>query len=851
VPLIYAVAWQLFRNHLASLLAALLLAVAPLHVWYGQEVRMYTLLTFLCLLSSYLLLLATGSEKRWQVIGLWTGFTLTSIAALYTHYFAVLILAFQAGYLLLLWWGRGFHPRRLVFGGLASGVIIAIAYLPWLPHLLTRYGADASYWPGQLKLHEIVIDIAVFFVGGESVSESTGIILAVGFTLVFGLCFLALLLQAASQTSTANPVSYLLPPSYYSLLFLLLYLLLPPILILALSYNSPKFNARYIMMSHPALLLTLAGGMAALWQRKADHLSNVARGTLSTLALVFVLCASAYANYNAYTNPAFARADFRGVTRYVRKQIAPDETIILTSGHMFPVFDYYAAGTERHLLPDSPTLDTTRTLDYSIASDLNDWLADKGGVWLVLWQDQVVDPAGYLTSMMDEAGQEQVVDKTFTQVRLKHYRLPENSVFSDQPTIAHPTDFNFDNRLHLLGYTQTGERQVTLFWEALQTLDEDYRVSLVLRDTLGQGWGQWDGRPTAYFHPTDRWEVGEVVFGRYDLSLVPGAPPGDYGLEVGVYTEDDPIGLDVLDSAGAPQGKRAMLGAVRLSVAAASPEEISDDYVEKRDLGGGLALLGWELGRDEAQPGDRLQLTLLWSVESKPQGNYQVLLLVTDAAGQILHVGTLPPTNIWHPTSTWLPGQAWRGQMTFRLPIQAQPGEARLAIQLLDAAGSALGMPSDLSTFSVSPTTRVFAPPKPQAPRRTNFGDEITLLGADLTPVPVSPGGVLRVTLYWQALDEMDIPYTVFVHLLGSDGGVVVGQDSEPAFGARPTTSWVPGEYISDPHELSVPSDLPPGEYVVEVGLYDAGARGMPRLPVLGDGGEVETDRVIFAVQVR
>jgi hypothetical protein len=56
----------------------------------------------------------------------------------------------------------------------------------------------------------------------------------------------------------------------------------------------------------------------------------------------------------------------------------------------------------------------------------------------------------------------------------------------------------------------------------------------------------------------------------------------------------------------------------------------------------------------------------------------------------------------------------------------------------------------------------------------------------------------------------------------------------------------VPGEYIADLHEVSIPIDLPPGPYVVEVGLYDAGVSAMPRLPVLSDEGQIETDRVIF-----
>jgi hypothetical protein len=98
----------------------------------------------------------------------------------------------------------------------------------------------------------------------------------------------------------------------------------------------------------------------------------------------------------------------------------------------------------------------------------------------------------------------------------------------------------------------------------------------------------------------------------------------------------------------------------------------------------------------------------------------------------------------------------------------------------------------------------------------------------------------------------MDIPYTVFVHLLDAKGEVAAGHDGEPVSGARPTTGWVPGEFVSDRHDLSLPADLTPGEYVVEVGMYDAGAPDLPRLQVLGEDGHAATDRVIFGpLQVR
>jgi hypothetical protein len=264
------------------------------------------------------------------------------------------------------------------------------------------------------------------------------------------------------------------------------------------------------------------------------------------------------------------------------------------------------------------------------------------------------------------------------------------------------------------------------------------------------------------------------------------------------------------------------------------------------DAGGGIELVGWEISRTEAQPGDRLLLTLVWAVNAQPSADYRVRLFLTDASGQTLEAGAFPPTNQWHPTSIWLAGQAWRGQSTFRLPIQALPGVALLTAQLVGAAGGQPGPLVEIGKLDVLPTTRSFSPPQPQSIRDANFDGKVVLLGADLAPSAAGEARSLRVTAYWQCQTDMDIAYTVFIHLLGPDGKVIAGHDGEPAEGKRPTTGWVPGEVVADVHLVTIPDGVPAGEYVVEVGLYDAGARNMPRVPVLGTDGRVETDRVIF-----
>jgi hypothetical protein len=101
------------------------------------------------------------------------------------------------------------------------------------------------------------------------------------------------------------------------------------------------------------------------------------------------------------------------------------------------------------------------------------------------------------------------------------------------------------------------------------------------------------------------------------------------------------------------------------------------------------------------------------------------------------------------------------------------------------------------------------------------LGEQITLLGYDLSAEPVSGGGRLRVTLYWQTQKNLTNSYTVFVHLFNSAGQLVAQHDSPPVNGAIPTTDWTAGEVITDQHLVEF-ADLAPGDYKLVVGLYDS-----------------------------
>lgn len=83
-----------------GLLSAFLLAISPVHIYYSQEIRMYTLETLFALISSYLFLrfLVSGSRIKFSTI-IW--YIITSSVAIHMHITAMLMILVQNIYFFL------------------------------------------------------------------------------------------------------------------------------------------------------------------------------------------------------------------------------------------------------------------------------------------------------------------------------------------------------------------------------------------------------------------------------------------------------------------------------------------------------------------------------------------------------------------------------------------------------------------------------------------------------------------------------------------------------------------------------------------------------------------------------
>jgi 4-amino-4-deoxy-L-arabinose transferase-like glycosyltransferase len=101
-----------------------------------------------------------------------------------------------------------------------------------------------------------------------------------------------------------------------------------------------------------------------------------------------------------------------------------------------------------------------------------------------------------------------------------------------------------------------------------------------------------------------------------------------------------------------------------------------------------------------------------------------------------------------------------------------------------------------------------------------NFDDRAALVGYGLSDDVFEAGDVVHLSLRWQGLTHILESYSVFVHLIDSDGRMWAQHDGAPLRGLHPTTHWVTGEILSDPRELLLPANVPPGRYRLEVGMY-------------------------------
>ncbi len=262
------------------------------------------------------------------------------------------------------------------------------------------------------------------------------------------------------------------------------------------------------------------------------------------------------------------------------------------------------------------------------------------------------------------------------------------------------------------------------------------------------------------------------------------------------------------------------------------------DYTLEANFADQITILGYDLPQRRVQAGQSFPLTLHLQAKQTLGQDLAIFNHLLDAhATQRGGVDRIPQQ--YYTTLLWVPGEVVSDNYEVPVDENVSDGVYWLDVGLYPTNNPAAslplfvdGQPIDRRSVTIGPI-KVGGPPpdvtievaQPQTALKHTFGNQITLLGFDLSHPTLRLGAdPLALTLYWSPNTRPQTDYTIFVHIVDSSANLVAQVDSPPAAGTYPTTLWDPGEIIIDKRTLP---DLLPGHYTVRLGLYrpDTGER--------------------------
>lgn len=379
--IVFLLGKKLFSKNV-GLVAALLLAVNPLHIYYSQEARMYVMATLAVLINIFLLAKLIKGEKLNSIFLIFS-----NIFILISDYIAYFIFPAQFIFLLL-------YKRELIRKWLLALGLAVLSGFWWLPTFLGQLnvGSIASSnlpsWKlinGAFDFKTLPLTFVKFIIGRISLADKV-----MYTTLLLPVCglFIFLLWKSVRKINQEKKL-------------LLIWLIAPLVIATVISVFVPIYNYFRVLYVLPAFIILVVLGIVSF------------KNKFKLFFLGVVLMIEMFCNAVYLFNPMFQREDWKELVNFFRTQNSP--TILFESSGTLPPFDYYAKGSlnGKGALKDFPARYEDDVIDLSGAGE---------DIYLVDYLVQISDPNRLVDKELKDLGYEQTDIKDFTGVGfIYHY----------------------------------------------------------------------------------------------------------------------------------------------------------------------------------------------------------------------------------------------------------------------------------------------------------------------------------------------------------------------------------------------------------------------------------------------
>ncbi len=343
------------------LIASILMAFSPLHVYYSQEARMYV---FTGLFSSMIVYFFLKVLKQKTKFINWFFYSVSIIFLFFSDYLPVFLFPVIFMYAILSKKGKNWWVKFIL-----SHIPLGILGLFWLPTFLFQSNA------GQILLK--VLPTWKMVAGGATLKQLSlvwvkFIIGRVSFGNFYLYLSLVIIFSIPFIVSLVNSLK-----GFKKISIHILWLFVPITLVFLLSFLFPAFIYFRFIFVLPAFYILVAYGISLFKEKRVK------------LTLILSILAISIFNLSLYfSNIKFQREDWREATKFIESNVKENELVVFANPEPFAPYQWYAKDL-------SNTLGATNNIaaDYEKTyKNLEPYLRNKTGVYYFEYLQDIMDP---------------------------------------------------------------------------------------------------------------------------------------------------------------------------------------------------------------------------------------------------------------------------------------------------------------------------------------------------------------------------------------------------------------------------------------------------------------------------